>query len=487
MVTDINRGIGMQLFANAISPENNQASFAYSYKSFDFNEHNDLVLTNDYTCYLPQYLVLNMFNWVNQFSDNDNLSTIYNLINNLNLTFNVGYRLILQFPIKLLWDLKMPTIKNNKLYIHIPFDMFFGKINIALLVNNDVHFNINEIFELHNYVRNYSMISQIIMNNQYTVNGSYSLQNSMVHPIQQLSSIHTNALSGVTTNAANNNMVNDFRIKTDVFQGRTRGLFISCNVGELIHLRFYINNILRDDYDEFFINHFCKKINDHLIYFPFNAASEYSVRNFGSADGALDFSCLDSSILHLQFSQPQQTVSVHNLYLNEFRSHYGLGGLLKNMLPRIAHINNSVEPIIAGVPTLDMLDLSGNIIGLHPRPTNLFMDLSGNNMQNVAISVTATETGFVNTGTVQLESDPVYPVNIHPIISREIGERNICNITHEEIGEGHRYMSCSSCENNYSEYAIVTWLQKKPQWLRTCPTCRHIWGSYCVYVNEPVE
>ena len=486
MVTDINRGIGMQLFANAISPENNQASFAYSYKSFDFNEHNDLVLTNDYTLYLPQYLVLNMFNWINQFSDNDNLSTIYNLINNLNLTFNVGHRLILQFPIKLLWDLKMPTIKNNKLYIHIPFDMFFGKINIALLVNNDVHFNINEIFDLHNYVRNYSMISQIIMNNQYTVNGSYSLRNSMVHPIQQLSTIHV--LNGSTTN---NNQVNDFRIKTDVFQGRTRGFFISCNVSNLIHLRFYINNILRDDYDEFFINHFCKKINDQLLYFPFNAASEYSVRNFGSADGALDFSCLDSSILHLQFSQPQQKVSVHNLYLNEFRSHYGLGGLLKNIVPRIAFINNSIEPIIAGVPTLDMLDLSGNIIALH-QPAN-FMDLSGNNiqnMQNAAISVTATETGFVNTGFVNtgfVNTDQVYPVNVQSIISREIGERDICNITHEEIGEGHRYMFCSNCENNYSEYAIVTWLQKKPQWLRTCPTCRHIWNNYCVYVNEPVE
>jgi hypothetical protein len=468
MITDINRGISMQLFANAISSENNQSSFAYTYKSFDFNEHNNLVLTNDYTCYLPQYLVLNMSNWINQFSESDNLSTIYNLINNLNMSFNVGYRLILQFPIKFLWDLKMPTIKNNKLYIHIPFDMFFGKINIALLVNNDVHFSVSETPDLHNYVRNYSMISQIIMNNQYTVNGSYSLQNSMVHPIQQLSTIHINA-------ANNNNIVNDFRIKTDVFQGRTRGLFISCNVSELIHLRFYINNVLRDDYDEFFINHFCKKINDHLIYFPFNASSEYSVRNFGSADGALDFSCLYSSILHLQFSQPQQTVSVRNLYLNEFRSHYGLGELLKNMPPRIAHINNSSDAIIAGVPTLDMLDLSGNIIVANPQQ-------NGNTFK----------TGTVNTGTVGGQTgpgplDPVYPVHIESVINMEIGERDICNITHEQIGEGHRYMSCGSCQNNFSENAILTWLRKKPVWSRTCPTCRTIWDNYYVYVNDPLD
>jgi hypothetical protein len=462
MVTDINRGIGMQLFANSISPENNASSFATTYKSFDFNEHNDLVLTGHYHNYIPQYLVLNMFNWINQY--NDNLYSMYNLIHNLNLTFNVGYRVILQFPIKFLWGLKTPIIEDSKLYIHIPFDMFFGKIQMGLLANNDVHFSINEPVELHNYVRNYSMISQIFINNPYTSNFSQSLQNNMVHPIQQLSTIHI--ISGST-----NNMVSEFRIKTDVFQGRTRGLFISCNVSALVQLRFYINNVLRDDYDSFFINHICKKINNELLYFPFNGSNEYGTRNFGSADGALDFSCLDSSILHLQFSQPQQRVSVYNLYFNEFRMHYGLGGLVKNMPPRIANINNSVDAIIPVVPNIDMMDLSGNII-----------------------VVNATNTGTVNTGTGTVGGqtgpgfiEPIYQVRTESVINMEVGERNICNITHEQINVGQRYMSCNNCHNNYSETAITTWLQKKPVWSRTCPTCRTIWDNYHVYVNNPVD
>jgi hypothetical protein len=506
MITDINRGIGMQIFSNAISAENNGSSFATTYKSIDFNDHNDLVLTSHYSTYVPQYLVLNMFNWINQFSNNDNLFTIYNLIHNLNLTFNVGYRVILQFPIKFLWGLRTPIIEDSKIYIHIPFDMFFGKIQIGLLSNNDVHFSVNESNELHNYARNYSMIMQIFMSNPYTSNLAQSLQNSMVHPIQQLSTIQVssaNALSG-----ANNNMINEFRIKTDVFQGRTRGLFISCNVSALVHLRFYINNVLRDDYDAFFINHFCKKINDQLLYFPFNGSNEYLTRNFGSADGALDFSCLNSSILHLQFCQPQQRVSVYNLYFNEFRMHYGLGGLLKNTPPRIANINNSDDAIIPVVPNIDMMDLSGNIIVLnqeqngngHPQNGNGHPQNGNVNHRATAnsIFVGATATGFVNTGTVTGTVggqtgpgpgpvDPVYPVHIESVINMEVGERDICNITHEQIGEGHRYMSCGSCQNNFSETAILTWLRKKPEWSRTCPTCRNIWDNYYVYVNNPLD
>jgi hypothetical protein len=128
-----------------------------------------------------------------------------------------------------------------------------------------------------------------------------------------------------------------------------------------------------------------------------------------------------------------------------------------------------------------MMDLSGNIIGV-------------NHQQNINHSATATATGFAVTGTVGGQTgpgpgpvDPVYPVHIESVINMVVGERDICNITHEQIGEGHRYMSCSNCDNNYSEIAIVTWLRKKPQWSRTCPTCRSIWDNYCVYVNEPLD
>lgn len=501
MINEINRGIGMQLFANAISTENNASNFASTFKSFDFNEHHNLVLTGDYNTYVPQYLVINMYNWINQFSDNDNLSTIYSVINNINLTFNVGYRVILQFPIKFLWGLRTPIIENNKLYIHIPFDMFFGKIQMSLLPNNDVHFAINEIFELNNYVNYFSMISQITMNNPYTSYLANSLQNNTVHPIQQLSTI--NVLASNAQNAPNNNHINEFRIKTNVFQGRTRGLFINCNVSQLVQMRFYINNVLRDDYDQFFINHFCKKINDQLLYFSFNGTNEYLTRNFGSADGALDFSCLDSSILYLQFSQPQQKVVVHNLYFNEFRMHYGLGGLTKNMPPRIENIPNSFDQIIAIVPTLDMMDLSGNIITVNHGQNgngNGNGNINGNinfayNPGPPAIFVGATATGFVNTGTGTIGTgttgtghvDVIYPVHIESVTNMVVDERDICNITHEYIGEGDRYMFCGSCHNNFSENAIVTWLRKKPEWLRTCPTCRSIWDNYNVYVNEPIN
>ena len=45
-------------------------------------------------------------------------------------------------------------------------------------------------------------------------------------------------------------------------------------------------------------------------------------------------------------------------------------------------------------------------------------------------------------------------------------------------------MTCSSCNNNFSETSIKQWLSQHIGNRRTCPTCREVWINFDVYINE---
>jgi hypothetical protein len=85
---------------------------------------------------------------------------------------------------------------------------------------------------------------------------------------------------------------------------------------------------------------------------------------------------------------------------------------------------------------------------------------------------------------INIEPRHEYPIPNGSIIYKLINpERNICNITHEEIIYGESYMNCTSCNNNFIENIIKQWFRNRIGNLRTCPTCREIWTNYSVYVN----
>jgi hypothetical protein len=97
---------------------------------------------------------------------------------------------------------------------------------------------------------------------------------------------------------------------------------------------------------------------------------------------------------------------------------------------------------------------------------------------------TVTETGTVeNEGVVTNEVS--YPVPTGCFVFQVINpERNVCNITHDEIGSEQQYMTCVNCNIHFMESALKRWLRARSWDMRTCPTCRARWANFTVYINR---
>jgi len=118
---------------NSFIPEN----IAIGYKTYNFNNNNELNIINPHIFdkIKPECLILSVNN-----EYYSNLIFFQTYINPLTFNFTIGTRDILKIPLSLLWNLKTPEIINNKLYLQIPFDTFFGNINLCGLRNYDIKF-----------------------------------------------------------------------------------------------------------------------------------------------------------------------------------------------------------------------------------------------------------------------------------------------------------------------------------------------------------
>ena len=180
--------------------------------------------------------------------------------------------------------------------------------------------------------------------------------------------------------------------------------------------------------------------------------------------------------MSLQFSGDQSKFTIHNIYSNYFCCRNGVGRLSIDERPafihRPANFSPSVEPIYNS-PTL--LDMSGNyILSSHAAPAITAITVTNNSVFS--------ETGTVSNtvGTV----DPEYFIPTGQQIYQLINpERNICNISHDEIVRGRLYMTCANCNNSFLESNLKQWLRRRNFNTRTCPTCREIWTNYNIYFN----
>jgi hypothetical protein len=457
-MTTINRGLAEQIIANSQNA-NAVSNHATSYTTLDFNDNRDILLVNNYDSYMPCFLILNLFNWTQNHTLAENLSSIYRCLDKIHITFNIGYQQILQFPLQFLWNLKTPTIVNNKLYLSIPFDMCFGEIRMTSLVNNDIILSIKNAGDVNNYVRNFSLICKINLTNSFLT--GQNPNPNQTNFIQQITSLQVKHYNPNVFNATNGST--EFQIRTSCFDGYTKGLFITCDIDELYEIKFYINNVLRINYDFFHIQNFCRIISCNMIYLPFNDTIVFDERNIDAFSGSINFSGINSSILNLKFLNEQSCVCVHALYSNYFRYQNGMGSLVEPFQPSYILTDTTIHPLSEIFPTLNL-----NV-------DRFMLDMSGNHI----IEAPTRQGGILLNPLAVL--NPLPPAIIYrPIIAIE---RSICNIMHENILASEHYMQCYSCKNNYSENAIKTWLQRQG----TCPTCRIGWTNNNIYINSAAD
>ena len=312
---DVNNGSLMQLFANAsqisqIRQENSANQYlvfpnniSVVYEMYYF-VNSTLTIPRNSDKILPEYLVFDLFN--NETSLND----IYNYLQNVILVLDIRVQII-EIPLSLLWNLNTPEIINSKLYLQIPFEMFFGDIRIVGLQFHEVTFNIMNYINLTNYVSGYGLICKT-----YTGDTQYRRQNTDTSNCctQQISSLE------VKVSLYNPESVsNEFRIKTNSFPGFSKGFFIeSNNISELNELQFYIYDVIRINYNRFMIRNKCQRINANMIFMAFNPDAKYSERSFNSYVGSINLSEITQSTLHLNFDTPRASVKIYSINMNGY-------------------------------------------------------------------------------------------------------------------------------------------------------------------------
>ena len=506
---NINSGMITQLITNSQpitgpSEINNVFNYSVGNKIFDFGvfDNYTLYLSRDFDAYVPQYIVIHLYANDNpNLTASDHIHSVCRIFNKIRLIMLVSGQHILQFPLSLLHALKSAELHHNKLYIKIPFDAFFNQINVAGLYHSDVTFIIKDFNEIINYASNCSLVTKVYIHNIEERNRITTV--SSRNFIQQIGTLHVDYTG---PNASTNNG-RTFQIKTDGFNGPTKGLLIQCSILDLQSIKFYINDLLRFDYDHFLISISCIKLSENLLYFPFNDCVDFLDREANTFAGAINLSRLQNSTLCLQFSRDQPKIVVHNVYSNYFRQTNGLGGLYVDNIPNFitsTTADHPNHPIIGIPPNASLIDLSGNYIindiiqhiysnsnsnsnspsfNHDTRNTwnSVFTGLNGRITGNYINALTSGLTGYEPSNSTVNN----YPIPNGLLITRLINpDRITCNITHEDIGIDQRYMTCTNCENNFLEPAIKQWLRQRTGNLRTCPTCREVWTNFDMYVNQ---
>jgi hypothetical protein len=435
----------------ALNERNNSsniyANVAVNYNTYNFENYR-LTLSRNADKIIPEYLIMELYD------HNTPLDTIYNYGRNIYINFQFGNQTILNIPLSILWNLKEPEICGNKLYLHIPFEMFFGNINIVGLPFRLIMLNLVNYEHLFNYVRDYSLMCKTYIGDiQYRRNNT-DTSNCC---IQQVSSIEVRP-------SLNNNEIeaDEFRIKT-TFEGFTKGFFIeSNNVDDLYDLRFYLNGQIRFNYNSFMIRNKCQKINNNMIFFPFNNEVSFLERNFNSYVGSINLSAITEPVLSLKFCNPRTRVKIYSINMNTYsQRNSGIMGLQN--IP-----NNHVQVDFNTNSVLQTEETQTNIININAYNTNIV------NNYNPYLSYTSSSNYIID------NISSIENIIINAEISRLIPEdRRTCGINLEEIQINQRYMYCSHCLNNFNEQSIRTWLQDR----RTCPTCRGIWSDFNIYIN----
>jgi len=473
---DIRHGMIAQILtntntnSNAIDMSYNTVyNYATGTKVLDFPEQNNVLrLTRDFDGYCPQTLVIHLNPEQNLYlSDTEYLNTVCNLFNNIRIIMSISGNPVLQFTFSLLHELTPAVKYGNKIYLSIPFKHFFDKIDMNILRYSNIDFRIEDSHDVINYSNLFSLISKVYIHEDtlrhHIANNEYNSRKF----IQQIGSLSITVPYNSTVSKRS------FHFHTSILFGQTKGLLIQGNISELTAIKFYINNIVRFDYDPFLISTTCTKVSDNLIYMPFNEITNFLDKNTISFVGSINLSQLQSSSMSLHFSSDQSKFTVHNIYSNYFCHRDGVGALYLDGRPifinRLANFLPLVEPVHNN-PTL--LDISGNYI------------LSGTGYSNIG----TVNTGTVNTGTVNEDEDeeePGYYIPAGQQIYQLINpQRNICNISHDEIEIGRSYMSCSNCSNHFLESSLKRWLRRRLGNSRTCPICREIWSNYNIYINR---
>jgi hypothetical protein len=174
-----------------------------------------------------------------------------------------------------------------------------------------------------------------------------------------------------------------------------------------------------------------KKINENVLYIPYNRERDWKDRSVESYADGLNHSAIDSVQMKIDFSVPQTTIGVYGIFCNEFICRNGLGGL------RFGYNG-----------TIHLLDNWERL-----------------NMPGVGLPMTKPAIEWVK--------------SVKPVPEG----KTFCPIAHDDIQEGNEYCECSHCHNCFFAEGIKSMFETMK---RECPLCRTAWTNWVIYKNSVI-
>jgi hypothetical protein len=395
-------------------------TFTVGYTTQSF-ENNRLFADRWCDSFIPEYLEFELFPHIS-------IENFEMVCRNICLQFEIGGSIVLNIPLRFMIHLKKYDICDNKIYITIPFELFFNEIKLVSLQYNDM---VLKLINAEN-TENVFVSSKLIKKNFYYDNAirRRMAQSQYTEIVQQLSSSELIAETPI----------NNF-LYVVPFRGLHKGFYIECeNVDEINEIKFILDDLTRLDYNRFLVRTKCVKINQHLLYLPLNIEKTQYDKTPEGFEGSINLFRINNCKLQIKLDNLYTKICIYGLGSNVLRYISGMCSLgFSNNLNR--HIIQEYQPY-----TLNSSNTNSS--------WEIYrIDNSRNNSTNNIIYKLITN------------NNKLY-----------------CCITHEEILLDTRYMNCIDCNNNYNERAINEWFRQRP-YRKTCPMCRANWSDYNIYIN----
>ena len=266
----------------------------------EYFTNNNLVMEKSCETKCPEYLVIEL----------DSNIDIVNSVNFKNICHKVCFEMeicgfnIINIPLRFMMLLKEYEICDGKFYISIPFQMFCDDIILISLLFDQVK------FRLTNTENNFASCKLISRGVFYdTEIRRHMATNVHKHIIQFLVSTEINCL--------NQNNKFKYMIPMILFESICKGFFIECeNIDEINEIKLILNNQVKSNYNRFLVRTKCVKINQHLLYFPFNYDKSYTDRTPSGFEGSLNLTNIDTSYLIIKLDNPQSKLCIYTLGSN---------------------------------------------------------------------------------------------------------------------------------------------------------------------------
>lgn len=276
----------------------------------DTFENNTFIMERNCDVKIPDYLEIKLLS-------DQKIEDFVNIFEeDFILEIETIYSKLLSIPFRFMNYLKKFEVYDNKLYVTIPFKLFFNDIKLIALQHDEIKFKLINPKNIHISCK---LISKGIYYNEETRNQIINISHSEI--IQQLS------LTKLLSEESKNEFICEIK-----FNGLYKGFYIECMDVDKIHeISLCLNDYIKFVYNRFFIKTKFVKINQCLLYMPFNTEKLQNDKTPSDFENSINFSKNNSSLLNIKLNKHMLDMCIYGLGVGLLRTAFGLCKITNNL------------------------------------------------------------------------------------------------------------------------------------------------------------